>query len=162
MLALTLWSRYPTTFGDDRVQKKSSLPTCRPLMCRWCDSAAATWSLWSRRVEGTLAISSLPTARGSSSRRLEMRLTMGEWARNLSILSVNKTSHKFLFFCRPGYASQHKQHQWQKTGHKVEKMCFLIFIFIAVQRLKLVLNAIFARNLFTYFWTFLAILLGWL
>merc|ERR1712223_1826631 len=29
------------------------------------------------RVEGTLAISSLPTARGSSSRKLEMRLTMG-------------------------------------------------------------------------------------
>ena len=68
----------------------------------------------------------------------------------------------FFLFCRPGYASQHKQHQWQKTGHKVEKMCFLIFIFIAVKRLKLVLNAIFARNLFTYFWTFLAILLGWL
>ena len=22
---------------------------------------------------------------------------------------------------RPGYTSQHKQHQWQKTGHKVEK-----------------------------------------
>ena len=22
---------------------------------------------------------------------------------------------------RPGYTSQHKQHQWQKTGHKVNK-----------------------------------------
>ena len=29
-------------------------------------------------------------------------------------------------FSRPGYASQHKQHQWQKTGHKVGKMCCFI------------------------------------
>ena len=110
--------------------KKSSLPTCRLLMCRCCDSSAASWWLWSRRVEGTLAISSLPTARGSSSKRLEMRLTMGEGARNSSTLSLNNSSHVnlMIFFSRPGYTSQHKQHQWQKTGHRVGKMCFLIFL----------------------------------
>merc|ERR1712055_471198 len=42
------------------------------------------------RVEGTLAISSLPTARGSSSRRLEMRLTMGR----VTPASTSNTSGK--------------------------------------------------------------------
>ena len=137
--------------------KKSSLPTCRLLMCRWCDSSAATWSLWSRRVEGTLAISSLPTARGSSSRRLEMRLTMGEWARNLSILSVNKTSHKFLSFLQAGLRKPAQATPMAKDRTQGGKNVFLNFYFYCSPKIKTSFERNFCQkpfhlflNLFSY------------
>merc|ERR1711953_1072335 len=79
------------------------------------------------RVEGTLAISSLPTARGSSSRKLEMRLTMGR----VTPASTSNTNGKRQDTrAMPGLTSS-------RVGSRREDLAILGSIFLPTQHLTM-------------------------
>merc|ERR1712004_395116 len=79
------------------------------------------------RVEGTLAISLLPTARGSSSRRLEMRLTMG---RVTQASTSNTNGKKQDTGVMPGPTSS-------RVGSRREDLAILGSIFLPIQHLTM-------------------------
>merc|ERR1712055_46281 len=79
------------------------------------------------RVEGILAISSLPTARGSSSRRLEMRLTMG---RVTQASTSNTNGKRQDTRAMPGLTSS-------RVGSRREDLAILGSIFLPTQHLTM-------------------------
>ena len=134
VLALSLWSRYPATFGDARVALKTLGDFgdfFRHIADVWCNSWCDSDSLVTLVTQGRRHARYLLT---SSNQRELLKEAGNEidhgWVSPKLVNSLGEQlkSGKFNdLFSRPGYTSQHKQHQWQKTGHRVGKMCFLIF-----------------------------------